>query len=305
MAERRNQQLTMLEMGMRRNVAPAAIAGVMLLVASAVAAQTTARASREQRDQRYQIGVMEGILEEAVEHGAKVTRDRLKAVLTQAEMLLSEHARARGFRLDGYGVFFDVVVPTLDGTLPWSFRLLDQNNLGLYTALNELRAFVEKSSDADLTQALKRIELQVAALVPDPTAAGPGSTPAVVSASASGGVGAGGASTAAASTAAASAAPRADPPSDPILNDPEAAYRAEIVAALMDAMLEHSRGLGLGPNEWLVVAAKRDEDRPRIAPIDTDAQTVLIRIRGGDLSAFLAGQLTREAARERMEVRVF
>jgi hypothetical protein len=285
---------------MRRNVAPAAIAGVMLLVASAVAAQTTARASREQRDQRYQIGVMEGILEEAVEHGANVTRDRLKAVLTQAEMLLSEHARARGFRLDGYGIFFDVVVPTLDGTLPWSFRLLDQNNLGLYTALNELRAFVEKSSDADLTQALKRIELQVAALVPDPTAAGPGSTPAVVSASASGGAGAGGAS-----TAAASAAPRADPPSDPILNDPEAAYRAEIVAALMDAMLEHSRGLGLGPNEWLVVAAKRDEDRPRIAPIDTDAQTVLIRIRGGDLSAFLAGQLTREAARERMEVRVF
>jgi hypothetical protein len=269
-------------------VAPAAI-GVVLLVANGVAAQSPARASREQRDQRYQIGVMEGILEQAVEHGAKVTRDRLKAVLTQAEMLLSEHARARGFRLDGYGVFFDVVVPTLDGTLPWSFRLLDQNNLGLYSALDQIRAFVEKSSDVDLTQALKRIELQMAALVPDPTATGPGS-PALVTAPTS-----------------SPATPRPDPSptADPILNDPQAAYRAEIVAALMDAMLEHSRGLGVGPNEWLVVAAKRDEDRPRIAPIDTDAQTVLIRVRGADLSAFLAGQLTREAARERIEVRVF
>ena len=248
---------------------------------------------------------MEGILEEAVEHGAKVTRDRLKAILPPAEMLLSEHARARGFRLDGYGIFFDVVVPTLDGTLPWSFRLLDQNNLGLHTALNELRAFVEKSSDADLTQALKRIELQVATLVPDPTATiGQGGTPAWIAAPTSSGAVAVGSATSLTQPSAAQASP-APVPTDPILSDPEAAYRTEIVTALMDAMLEHSRGLSLAPNEWLVVAAKRDEDRPRITPIDTDAQTVQIRVRGADLSAFLGGQTTREQARERMEVRVF
>ena len=50
-------------------------------------------------------------------------------------MLLTENARARGFRLEGYGVFFDVEVPSLEGTLPWSFRTLDQNDLGLDSAL--------------------------------------------------------------------------------------------------------------------------------------------------------------------------
>ena len=59
---------------------------------------------------------MERVLEGAVEHGAKVTRDRLQAVVP-AEMLLSDNARVRGFRLEGYGVFFDVVVPMLEGSL--------------------------------------------------------------------------------------------------------------------------------------------------------------------------------------------
>ena len=47
------------------------------------------------------------MLEGAVEHGATVIRDRLQALLP-ADMLLTENARARGFRLEGYGVFFDV-----------------------------------------------------------------------------------------------------------------------------------------------------------------------------------------------------
>ena len=54
--------------------------------------------------------------EQRVEHGAAVTRDRLQAFLP-ADMLLSENAHARGFRLDGYGMFFDVSVPDLEGTV--------------------------------------------------------------------------------------------------------------------------------------------------------------------------------------------
>ena len=78
-----------------------------------------------------------------------------------ADMLLTENARARGFRLDGYGVFFDVEVPSLEGTLPWSFRTLDQNDLGIDNALRTLRSFVEAAAanDVNLQQALKRIEL--------------------------------------------------------------------------------------------------------------------------------------------------
>ena len=117
----------------------------------------------EQRQLRYQIGVMERVLEEAVEHGANLTRDRLQA-LVPADMLVSEGARVRGFRIENYGMFFDVEVPTLlyQGTLPWMFRTLDQNDLGLASALETLRAVVQKAGDTNLEQALKRVELQVA-----------------------------------------------------------------------------------------------------------------------------------------------
>ena len=81
---------------------------------SARAQAQTPRVAAAQRAQRYQIAMMEGVLERAVEHGATITRDRLQALLP-AEMLLTENARARGFRLEGYGVFFDVVVPGLEG----------------------------------------------------------------------------------------------------------------------------------------------------------------------------------------------
>ena len=78
---------------------------------------SSAAAQQQLRQARYQIGQMERLLEGAVEHGATVIRDRLQPIMP-ADMLLTENARARGFRLDGYGVFFDVEVPSLESTLP-------------------------------------------------------------------------------------------------------------------------------------------------------------------------------------------
>ena len=80
---------------------------------------------------------MERVLEGAVEHGVTNIRDRLQA-LGPTELLISDNARARGFRLDGYGVFFDVVAPSFDTTVLWSMRALDQNDLGLESALKAL-----------------------------------------------------------------------------------------------------------------------------------------------------------------------
>ncbi len=239
------------------------------------------------REARYQIAQMERVLEGAAEHGATIIRERLQA-LAPSDMLLTENARARGFRLDGYGVFFDVGVPSLAGSvLAWSFRALDQNNLGIESALRTVRSFIEAASggDANLQQALKRIELQVAppVLVTDqlaPAQARPaGVTP-----------------TTAASRSAAS---------DPVITDPDEAYRTEVRDALVGAMLEHSRGLNIAAGEWLTVAARRNDDRPRLAPADTEARTMVIRIAGSDLSAFLAGQISREEARKRIDVRLF
>lgn len=275
-------------------------AGLLLCATVAPApAQTTAQAAAEQRQQRYQIGVMERVLEQAVEHGATVTRDRLQALIP-ADRMVSEAARVRGFRIETYGMFFDVEVPSLlyEATLPWMFRTLDQNNLGLARALETLRAVVEKTGDVNLEQALKRIELQVA---PVTVAAESASTPAAGVA----GPSRPGARTLSGAAATTTSTVTTEQAADPILDDPEEAYRAEVRDALMDAMLEHSRGLAVAPGEWLHIAARRLDDQARLAPADTDARTVMIRVRGADLAQFLAGQITREEARRRMDVKVF
>ncbi len=261
-------------------------------IAGPAPAQTrdAAQQVRQLKESRYQIGQMERLLEGAVEHGATVMRDQLRTVMP-ADMLLTENARARGFRLDGYGVFFDVEVPSLEGPLPWSFQSLDQNNLGIQTALQTLRSFIDGAgaNDTNLQQAMKRVELQVTPIGTSVTNTS---------------------SAAAASPSTPGAHDQATaPPSGQMLPQTQGqanqAYRATISVALIDAMLEHSRGLGVAQNEWLTVAARGADDRPRLAPAATEGQTVLISVRGGDLTAFLGGHITREDALKRVEVRVF
>jgi hypothetical protein len=92
---------------------------------------------------------------------------------------------------------------------------------------------------------------------------------------------------------------------DPILSNPNEAYRAAVRAALVDAMLEHTRGLRIGATEWLTIAARSSDTRPRLAPADPEGQTNLLSIRGADLAAFLAGQITHEEVLQRVDVRVF
>src|SRR5918994_747982 len=219
---------------MRRMIVTIAVTLVAAPVAAAqqqqqqqLQPQQQVRVTPQQRTQRYQITTMERVLEGAVEHGAKVTRDRLQSVQFP-EMLLSDNARVRGYRLEGYGLFFDVAVPMLEGSLTWSFRTLDQNNLGLESALTALRSLVEKSGDANFEQALKRVELQVAPIslnVPDLMQAPAGARDQTGSAAP------------VADTFTPPATPAtAAPPPDAILNDLAEAFRAEIRDALMNAM---------------------------------------------------------------------
>ena len=268
--------------------------------ASSAAAQTAARvdrlrqaqdalAARQAAEERYQVGQMERVLEGAVEHGVTVTRDRLQALAqVPADLLVSDNAHARGFRLEGYGVFFDVVVPSFETTLTWSLRTLDQNDLGLDSAWRALQTHVKTVGDPNLEQALKRIELQV--------------NPAVLARSTASDVPDARNLTGSAATTTQDKPAVAD---DPILADPNEAYRAEVTRALKDAMLAHSSSLGIGPTEWLTIAAKGNDDRPRLAPADSDARTRIIRLRGSDLADFLAGRISRDEALQRIEVRVF
>ena len=268
-----------------KRLASLIVAGTVVAVAPAAAQNTAARAAAEQR---YQIGQMERVLEGAVEHGLTITRDRVQTLAqAPADLLVSENAHARGFRLEGYGVFFDVLVPSFETTWTWSLRTLDQNDLGVESALRTLQAHVKTEKDPDLEQALKRLELQMgpAVVARESVQADRGARNATGSASA--------------------VADGQQPDKDPILSDPNEAYRTEVLQALKDAMLAHSSSLGIGPNEWLTIAAKGNDDRPRLAPADTGSSTRIIRLRGLDLGEFLAGRITREEALKRIETMVF
>jgi hypothetical protein len=306
---------------------------VVIAIAGPAAAQAppspqSLAAIRVLAEQRYEIGVMERVFEGAVEHGITVTRDRLQAVAQMpADLLVSDNAHARGFRLEGYGVFFDVIVPSFNTTL-WSFRTLDQNDLGLNSALKALETYIKEKGNPDVQQALRRVELQVNPGVLTRTAAAEnagarnasGSAASAPDANAINAIKAGPDAQAQppASLSAGQAGQPPDSPadlkngqaaappaSDPILSDPSEAFRAEVIQALKDAMLAHSSSLGLAPTEWLTIAAKGNYDRPRLAPADSDAQTGIIRLRGSDLADFLANRITREEALGRIEVRVF
>ena len=102
-------------------------------------------------------------------------------------------------------------------------------------------------------------------------------------------------------------APVADLPSRDLpvlLRDPSAAYRAAIRDALIDAMLEHSRGMNIRPDEWLTVAAHRGE-----SPLGPNeiiiSSTLVLRIKGSDLALYDADRTRKAEIRQRVEAREF
>lgn len=261
--------------------------------ALAVAPGASAQAGKESAADRAvkarsNISIMEGVLERAVVLGANSLNRRVRAVAPQDVLLLAGEASARGFRLEGYGVFFDVEVPVLRQSVAWSLRaLMDQSGVPLGAALTELRNYVQTVPDPrarqSLEQALRRVELQVGG---DVTGA-PGVT-------------------AAAAPGTAATGPKLSPAALAWLSDPNGAYTAEVKNALIDAMLEHSTALGIAPGEYLTVAA-RDNERPsRVdASSGDDVSSIVLRIKGSDLQALVSGRLTIEEARRRVDVREY
>lgn len=265
---------------------------ILTLVAGAAAAEAQpagARIDKQQMQARYQIFVMEGVIERAVQHGAQLISRQMQAIMPDM-VLLAGAARARGFRLDGYGVFFDVEVPALRRSMAWSFRMLDQNDLALNSALQSLRRHVQSLPDqrarTDLEQALTRVELQV----------GPVGAPSQLGESGTG-----------EATAAATRSPSDEQATSKahLLSDPGSAYTNEVKSALIDAMLDYSGSISVGDEEWLTIAARDNEDR-RLTPEDPyEVSTIVLRARGADLAAFRTGRTSREDARQRVELREF
>jgi hypothetical protein len=255
---------------------------------------------------RSNIFMMEAVLEQAVEQGAMNLREKVRRVMPDM-LTLSGAAQARGFRLDGYGVFFDVEVPSLRHSVAWSLRTMaDENGMGAARALQLLKAYVQKLQDPgarqNLEQAIKRIELQVG-----PTPAPTDRQPIASAPSDRGTMSAAVADQDPPVLSSIPSPPSAPPPIDEtLLDDPNEAYTAAVKSALVDAMLDFSSTLRVGADEWLTIAARDNEHRDRLVPMDPyDTSTILLRIKGSDLAAFRAERITREEALKRVEVREF
>jgi hypothetical protein len=121
----------------------AVVALVTVASTGLAAAERQDASSRDQQVQtRYNIFVMEGVLERAVAHGADRLRRQVRRVMPDM-LLLSGEAQARGFRLEGYGVFFDVSVPVMRQTVAWSLRTFMQESGP--SALQQLKTGIERS----------------------------------------------------------------------------------------------------------------------------------------------------------------
>jgi hypothetical protein len=248
----------------RSVVTTAAVAAVTLWAAAAGAQAPPKGVELEQIKQRQRLSLMEGVLERAVANGADNLLRQVKNVMPDVPMLTGA-PEVRGFRLDGYGVFFDVEVPALRLPLAWTLRyVVDGNRLAVNAALAQLRAMVLEQPAQDR----QRLEVLVRQMEER-------NLPQAQTAS------------------------NVDPE---VVRDPNEAYTRAVKEALVDAMLESSGPLNLGPDEWLTVAARDNVPNDPLVPGDsTDLKSVIFKVKGSDLAAFRSGQITLEQARSRVK----
>jgi hypothetical protein len=243
---------------------------------------------------RFQLAKMEGLLEVAVEHGAVMLSRQWRSAMPDM-LMMGGSARARGFRLDGYGVFFDVEVPALRQSVMWSWRVLERDAGGTNMALEALKGHLKTVTDPaarrELDQAIRTLELQVSPLSASvlereraQTTPPPGDRVAV--------------------QVAESPAPRV-PVDQPGPENPSEAYTAQVKSALIDTMLDDSHALAVGAEEFLTVAARDNQSRTMPGSDPYETMTIIIRVKGRDLADLRAGRISREEALKRVEVREY
>jgi hypothetical protein len=241
----------------------AVVAAGLAVIAAPVLAQAPANEA-EQVKARQRISTMEGVLERAVSNGAENMLRQVRTVTPDAPML-SGVPQVRGFRLDGYGVFFDVEVPALRLPVTWPLRyLIEDNRAAVAATLAELRTMIADQPVRDRD----RFELPAQRL----------ESRAVV--------------------------PRTSPrQADPVITEPDVAYTKAVRESLIDAMIENSGPMAVSADEWLTVAARDNVPRDPLMPGDTAGlNTLIFRIKGSDLAAFRAGRLSLDEARRHVLV---
>lgn len=253
---------------MKGSVLAGALLLTMPVLAQPTAAQPTgaiesdAALERELRMQR-----MEQLLEEAVARGVQLVEQQLPTVAPQL-LFFAGPVQARGFVIDGHGMFFDVEYPVVRRSLLWSMSALGGMDVGMAAALRDMRARMlslpEGPGRAGL-QAIAELEAQLPRAKPSPASGSPSG---------------------------------AQLASDV---DPREIYLSALTDQLANAVVAFGSSLGVEGDEWLVVAARDGRGRadPRLVG---PRQTLQLRIKGHDLDALRQGRLTVEETRQRVEI---
>ena len=145
---------------------------VLILVAPSVSSQAqpsseVAAGRAESSQLRYQLRVMERVFEEAVEHSARNFASSMEEATPGAARFMG-NTGAHGFRLNGYGLFFDVQIPVLRRSLSWVFRHLNRGPSELGPALQSLRQHMRSFDNVDVRDSLEEALRSIESLVGHP-----------------------------------------------------------------------------------------------------------------------------------------
>jgi hypothetical protein len=242
----------------------------------------------------YHIRQLEGMLTNAVRAGAAALASQLK-VAEPNSLFVTGSGRTRGFELEGYGVFFDVDVPTMMQSVAWSTLTLQQQQYINFLQRSLADPSLDEKGRRMANFELQRVQramangqiAQVPVMPPPPAPAAPGMV-----------VGA----TTDAGPVPAPVASRVESAPIPDPRTPDELYTETIKGALIDAMLSYGNALQLGDDEWLTIAARATTQGQPGQGID-DSSSILLRVRGSDLSAFLKGKMSREDVVKKIEIK--
>lgn len=251
------------------------LAAALLLPAGSASGQPPA--VRGVPDTERQIRVMEQALEQAVRRGVDAVEQRLPAPIPGL-IVFAGTIQARGFSVDGYGLFFDVEYPVVRRSILWSIGAIEPFDGGMAQSLANLRRRVLEMPVGPARSALEQALRELERLTRPPAA---------------------GRETAAGQDP--PAGERAARPAPTAAAELEEFYHAAVQGALADALVAFGSAMPAGAlagGEWLTVAAR--DGRGRRAG---ERRTLQLRIRGLDLGALRDGRLSLEDARARVEHR--
>jgi len=226
----------------------------VLALPTVLAAQTLVAPGPGQIRRHEQINLFEGTLERAVTNAARRVAKEVQEHTSNANFMTTD-AHAKGFILDGYGVFVYVEIPALD------------LNLTVGLMLDQIERDAQQKPEGDRSKGTAN---PISEMKADPA-------PAV---------------------------PRTAREALKSVMDTGEKYRNEVKLQLTDAMLDFSKNLELKPDEWLSVAAQGSDGALTPGEI-LQLTTVVLRVKGSDLSDYFAGRLTRDEARAKVELRQF